>query len=131
MKITSVICAILMFLNSLLHIGLIFGAPLGEYVLGGQYVVFPLKMRLVSVFFALLLSFMGVIYLKLAGVVHVFISNKLMIIFLIINTVLMTYAIFGNLFLTDSIKETYVMTPFTLVASVCSVIALIKYRMVK
>ena len=116
-----------MFLNASLHIALIFGAPLGEFVLGGQHIVFPIEMRMTSVFFALLLSFMGLLYLKLAGVVNVPISNKIMIIFLISNTILTIYAIFANLFITESIKETYAMTPLTTIASVCSVIALTKY----
>lgn len=123
-KYTSLICAILTLLNSLLHLLLMFGAPLGEYVLGGQNVVFPPAMRLVSSFFFLFFLFMGLLYLKLGGFLNLPVHNKVMYVMIIIYTIFAVYAVFANLFMTDSIKETLVMTPVTAIESVCSILAI-------
>lgn len=48
------LCSIGFFLNALLHLLLVLGLPLGEYVLGGQHNVLPYKMRAVSYIFIIL-----------------------------------------------------------------------------
>lgn len=119
-KVLSVICAAILFLNGLLHSSLVFGAPLGEYVLGGEYVVFPLKMRLVSMVFALLWSFFGVLYLQMGAVVSTRVKSRLMTVCILVCTLFFVYAIFGNLFFTQSIKEKILMTPLAVIMSICS-----------
>lgn len=130
-KTMSTICAVILFLNALLHVLLLMGAPLGEFVLGGRYVVIPLSMRMINVFFAFLWIFIGLLYFNLAGIIKLPISNKVMRIILWINTLFFFYAIFGNLFLSESIKETYVMTPLSIITSVCSITALLIQKMVQ
>lgn len=124
-KLMSIICAAAMFFNSLLHILLICGAPLGEFVLGGAYVVFPLRMRLLSAGFALLWGFFGVLYLQLGGVIKKFLPRVIMLVLLVAVTLFLYYGVVGNLFFTQSPKERLLMAPLTIIASICSSIALI------
>ena len=134
-KTFSIICAVNFFLNALLHLLLIFGAPLGEFVLGGQYIIFPIKMRIFSIIFFIIWFFIGLLYLMKGGLLKYKYNNRIVTIILIIVTLFMIYAIFGNLFmiyaifgnlfLTKSIKEKYLMTPLSLITSICSIFILI------
>lgn len=110
------------FANALLHLLLIAGFPLGEYVLGGRHVILPYFMRLISGLFIIIWGGVGICYLNyggllsLSGLAHV---DKLVIMG---TTVFLFVAIFSNGFLTDSKKERFIMTPFcvfTFVLSSC------------
>lgn len=46
--VSSLICAVITFGMALLQLSITFGAPFGEYVLGGQNKVLPKKMRFTS-----------------------------------------------------------------------------------
>ncbi|MGG5315524.1 hypothetical protein [Enterococcus sp. AZ072] len=61
------IAAIGFFANALLHLLLIAGFPLGEYVLGGKYVILPYFMRVFSVLFLIVWSSVGICYLNYGG----------------------------------------------------------------
>jgi hypothetical protein len=126
-KIFSIICAVNFFFNALLHLSLVLGAPFGEFVLGGQYTVFPMKMRVISVIFFFIWTFVGLLYLIKGNIIKYNLHKTGITIILLLVTIFMVYAIFGNLFITTSIKEKYLMTPLALVTSISSIFLLIIY----
>jgi len=124
----SIICSTLYLFNVILHLLLAFGAPLGEYVLGGFYIVIPLQLRIVNVFFFILWLYASYSYLAYAGILKTKTNLKIIRRFLIGITIFTSSAIFSNLFITNSIKEKILMTPLTIIVSLCSILLLIKYK---
>lgn len=124
-NIASIICAIITFGMALLQLSLTFGAPLGEYILGGQHKVLPKRMRLTSCTFALIFTFIGLSYLQRGNVLSLGLNSNVLNVIIIINTLFLAYAIIGNGFLTKSNKEKYVMTPLSIIQFILSVITFI------
>lgn len=120
--IVSLICAIITFGMALLQLSITFGAPFGEYVLGGANKVLPKKMRLISCTFFLIFIFVGMAYLQLGNILYIGFNSMFAKIIIIVNTLFLRYAIIGNGMLTKSKKEKYVMTPFSIIQFICSVI---------
>ena len=121
--ISSIIVAILFVSIAFFQVLLSLGYPLGEYAMGGYYKVLPKKFRIISVVNALILLFMGFVFLKHTNVLTgiEFLSTNILVwvitIFLGINTI-------ANL-ISRSKKERFVMTPlsgFTFI--LCLIIAL-------
>jgi dolichyl-phosphate-mannose--protein O-mannosyl transferase len=102
------ICLFLAAGFSIFHLLLIFGMPLGEFILGGKYRVFPLKMRVFSAFF----------FAYFVGVSVAYWRNFLPLV--AVNTVFQAWAIIGNAFLTKSRKEKIIMTPLAVLFFVAS-----------
>lgn len=48
LRFCATLCAVITFLMSLLHILLVLGVPIGEYVLGGQNKVIPKEKRYIN-----------------------------------------------------------------------------------
>jgi hypothetical protein len=119
----SLVCAIITFGMALLQLSITFGAPFGEYILGGENKVLPSKMRFVSCTFFLLFIFVGMSYLQWGNILHIGFNSKLVKMIIIVNTLFLAYAIIGNGILTKSKKEKYVMTPFSIIQFICSVVA--------
>ncbi|RLL40372.1 hypothetical protein D8M04_19235 [Oceanobacillus piezotolerans] len=98
------------------------GYPVGEFAMGGFYKVLPKKLRIVSAANAILLLFMGYVFLSHSKIIngYPFIPTTILIwiftIFLGLNTV-------ANL-ISQSKKEKLVMTPLSSIAFVlCLIIA--------
>lgn len=106
------LCSIGFFLNALLHLLLVLGLPVGEYVLGGQHKVLPYKMRAVSCIFIILWIVVGLSYLNYGEIIYL-LSNTIAKTIIRLSTVCLFFAIFSNAFLTNSKKERCVMTPFS------------------
>jgi hypothetical protein len=104
---------------------LAFGAPLGEFVLGGKYIVFPKEMRIINVIFFMLWLFIGLLYLIKGNLINNYLNGKIITIILVTITLFMVYAIYGNWFITESIKEKYLMTPLAMITSISSIMLLI------
>lgn len=117
------LCSIGFFLNALLHLLLVLGLPLGEYVLGGQHKALPYKMRAVSCIFIILWIVVGLSYLNYGEIIYLF-SNTFAKTIIRSSSVFLFFAIFSNAFLTNSKKERFVMTPFSLVTFICSLLVL-------
>lgn len=117
--------ALILFGMALLQLSLTFGAPFGEYVLGGQYKVLPHKMRFMSLGYTILFILVGLVYLQKGRFLSLGFSSVAVQIILIIMTAFYGYAIIGNGFLTKSKKEKYVMTPFSAVQFILSLLTLI------
>lgn len=118
-------CAVITFLMCFLHILLILGMPIGEYVLGGNNRVIPLKKRYINVIFACIFLLLGVCYIGKASLLSFQIPEVLLKIIMIIYTVFLAYAIIGNIFFTYSQKEKIVMIPASILGFICSVLTLI------
>lgn len=111
---------ILVFVMAMLQLVLTFGAPLGEYALGGMNKILPIEMRFVSAFFSSLFIIVGLSYLQTASKIHPLFNATFIDILLIVYTVFLVFAIISNGFLTKSKKEKYVMTPLSIIGFVSS-----------
>ena len=121
--VSSLICAMITFGMALLQLSITFGAPFGEYVLGGQNKVLPQKMRFTSGTFFCIFIFVGMTYLQRGNVLYIGFNPMFVKIVIIVNTLFLAYAIVGNGMQTKSKKEKYVMTPFSIIQFIFSVVA--------
>lgn len=120
LKLFSMSCAIITFFMSVLHILLLAGVPIGEYVLGGQNKVIPMNKRWINSVFALVFLFLGLFYLGEAYDMPFKFSVISSKIIMIVYTLFLAYAIIGNTFFTKSKKEKTVMIPASIIGFACS-----------
>jgi len=120
-SIVTIVSIILAFGMALLQLSLTFGAPFGEYALGGSNRVLPPKKRFTSGAFSLIFVVVGLSFLQLAQVSISFFPNLFVKILLIAYTLFLGYAIVGNGVITKSKKEKYVMTPLSIIGFSTSV----------
>jgi len=100
---------------------LTFGYPLGEATMGGKYRILPKRMRIASAFSAIILLFMGFVFLQHTKVVIIDFNTDVLVwiftIYLGVNTLL-------NL-ISRSKKERTIMTPVSSVTFLlCLIVAL-------
>lgn len=114
----AIIGAIAFSVVIILSILILCGLPLGELTMGGQYKIFPKKLRLVLVIQLLLQIFFVIIILQLGGVVSLWFTARTT---KIIGTVMAVYLSLNSVmnFISKSKKEKYIMTPLSLIAAVC------------
>ncbi|WP_088104197.1 hypothetical protein [Halalkalibacter urbisdiaboli] len=113
--VASISVAVIFLFVAAFQVLLSLGYPLGEAAMGGYYKVLPKRLRLVSAGNAIILLFMGFLFLQHANVISVgftFFPTHILVwvftIFLGINTI-------ANL-LSKSEKERYMMTPLSSIA---------------
>lgn len=114
---TAWIGAICMIVIIPLQILLTFGAPLGEFSMGGKYKVFPGKLRMMSAVSTVILISMTILLLGLGGIIYF--EPKLFFkyagyicgAYFCLNTIM-------NL-LSESKKEKFTMTPLSAILTVC------------
>lgn len=101
-----------------LSVLIICGLPLGELTMGGQYKIFPEKLRILVVMQIILQVFFLLIILQMGQFMPLWFPYKVtktvgivLASYLSVNTIM-------NL-LSKSKKEKYIMTPLSLVTSVC------------
>ena len=94
------------------------GLPLGELTMGGQYKVFPKKMRIVLVPQLILQIFFEVIILQMGGFIPLWFSGNVTKIIGIIMAVYLSLNTVMN-FISKSKKEKYIMTPISLISAIC------------
>ena len=102
----------------ILSVLIICGLPLGELTMGGQYTVFPKKLRLVLVTQLILQIFFVIVILQMGGFLTLWFSEKVT---KIIGIVMAGYLSLNTImnFASKSKKEKYIMTPLSFVAAVC------------
>lgn len=114
----SILAAVIFSIITILNILLILGLPLGELTMGGQNKVLPGNMKILAFFsllgqiFAIILVLQGGGYFKLwfsYGITRTL--CYIYACFLILNTIMNA--------ISKSKKEKYIMTPLSLVASIC------------
>lgn len=114
----SIIGAIAFSIVIVLSTLIAFGLPLGELTLGGQYKIFPKKLRIILVAQLVLQILFVIVILQMGGFVPLCFSKNvtktigiIMAIYLSLNTVM-------NL-ISKSKKERYIMTPLSFIAAIC------------
>ncbi|MHC5229728.1 hypothetical protein ACYSNW_15800 [Enterococcus sp. LJL99] len=125
MKLLSAVMAIAFFANAFLHVLLILGYPLGEFVPGGKYKILPKKMKKISGCLIILWLFIGLCYLSFGKIIKQSMFNLFDRNIIICATLFLFCAIFSNGFLTKSKKERLVMTPFCVISFIISIILLV------
>lgn len=102
----------------ILSILIICGFPLGEFTMGGQYKIFPKKLRILLVSQLVIQVFFIVVILQMGGFITLWFSHNVtkiigivMAIYLSLNTVMN--------FISKSRKEKYLMTPLSFVTAIC------------
>ena len=97
---------------------IICGLPLGELTMGGQYKVFPKKLRIILVTQLILQIFFVVIILQMGGFISLWFSGKVTKIICIVMAIYLSFNTFLN-FVSKSKKEKYVMTPLSAISAIC------------
>ena len=108
-----------------LSILIICGLPLGELTMGGQYKVFPKKLRIILVTQLILQMFFEVIILQMGGFIPLWFSGNITKIIGIIMAVYLSLNTVMN-FISKSKKEKYIMTPLSLISAICFWITALK-----
>ena len=114
----AIIGACLFSVVIVLSILIICGLPLGELTMGGQYKVFPPKLRFVLAVQLALQIFFVIIILQKGGIMPLWFSQKATKIISIIMAVYLSLNALMDFF-SKSKKEKYIMTPLALVCAVC------------
>ena len=114
----AIIGAIAFSVVIILSILIICGLPLGELTMGGQYKVFPKKLRLVLVTQLILQIFFVLVILQMGGFVPLWFSEKVTKIIGVVMAVYLSLNTVMN-FISKSKKEKYIMTPLSFIAAVC------------
>lgn len=97
---------------------IICGLPLGELTMGGQYKVFPKKLRIVLVTQLILQIFFVVIILQMGGFIPLWFSGNVTKIICVVMAIYLSFNTFIN-FVSKSKKEKYVMTPLSAISAIC------------
>ena len=97
---------------------IICGLPLGELTMGGQYKVFPKRLRIILVTQLLLQIFFVVIILQMGGFIPLWFSESATKIICIVMAVYLSFNTVLNL-ISRSKKEKYIMTPLSAISAVC------------
>ena len=97
---------------------IICGLPLGELTMGGQYKVFPKKLRIVLVTQLILQIFFVVIIIQMGGLIPLWFSDKVTKIICVVMAIYLSLNTFMN-FISKSKKEKYVMTPLSAISAIC------------
>lgn len=125
MKFAGFLCAIVTFLMAALHIALLLGVPIGEFVLGGKEKIIPLKNRWINAIFSLLFLFLGILYMGIIGIISFNLPVLITKTIVVSYTLFLAYAIIGNTLITKSKKEKYLMIPASTIGFISSLITLI------
>lgn len=117
-KMIVIVGANLMLVVIILSILLLFGLPLGELTMGGQYRVFPKKLKILLVTQLVLQIFFVIIILQMGGYIPLWFSYKVTRIICIIMAVYLSLNTVIN-FNSKSKKEKYIITPLSFVTAIC------------
>lgn len=101
-----------------LSVLIICGLSLGELTMGGQYKVFPEKLRFVLMAQLILQILFVVIILQMGGFIPLWFSYDVTKIICIIMAVYLSLNTIMNL-ISKSKKERYIMTPLSLISAIC------------
>lgn len=114
----AIIAAVIFTIISIINLLLIFGAPLGEFTMGGQYKVLPKNLRMIAGFSLILQVFAIVIVLQAGGFLPLWFSTKITKIICRVFAAYLSVNTIMN-FISGSKKEKYIITPLSIVAAVC------------
>lgn len=97
---------------------IICGLPLGEMTMGGQYKVFPKKLRFLLFTQLVIQVFIVVVILQMGGFITLWFSHNVT---KIIGIVMAAYLSLNTVmnFISKSKKEKYLMTPLSFITAIC------------
>lgn len=97
---------------------IICGLPLGEMTMGGQYKVFPKKLRFLLFTQLVIQVFFVVVILQMGGFITLWFSHNVT---KIIGIVMAAYLSLNTVmnFISKSKKEKYLMTPLSFITAIC------------
>ena len=101
------------------------GLPLGEFTMGGQYRVLPKKLRVFAVASFIVQLFAITIILQAGGLISLWFSIRVTKYICLFLAAYLSTNVFMNLF-SKSKKEKYIMTPLSLIATICFWIVALK-----
>lgn len=114
----ALIATILFVIIIVINVLLICGFPLGEFTLGGQYKIFPKKLRIVLVVQLILQIFFMIIILQAGGLIPLWFSYRVTRTVCIVMAAYLSLNVAVN-FISKSKKEKYIMTPLSLLSAIC------------
>jgi len=94
------------------------GMPLGEFTMGGQYRVLPKRLRIFAVISCIVQLFAIIIILQAGGFIPLWFSIRVTKYICLFLAAYLSTNVFTNL-LSKSKKEKYIMTPLSLIATIC------------
>ncbi|MDE7399211.1 MAG: hypothetical protein K2N06_06750 [Oscillospiraceae bacterium] len=115
---TAIIGASVFSIVIILSFLIICGLPLGELTMGGQYKVFPKKLRIILVIQLILQMFFVIIILQVGGFIPLWFSDNITKIICIVMAIYLSLNTIMN-FISKSKKEKYEMTPLSAISAVC------------
>ena len=124
LEISALICWGLTWGMAILHLLLVWGAPLGKYVLGGKDKVIPKEKRYINLVLFVDFFIIGTVYLSKTRYLPVQTPVVLTKGIMVLYTMFLAYAIVANMFLTESKKEQMVMTPLPFIGCFTSMVTL-------
>ncbi len=114
----ALIAAIIFSIMTIINVLLIFGAPLGEFTMGGQYKVLPKNLRIMAISSLVIQVFGIIIVLQSGGFIPLWFSARVTQIICIVFASYLSVNTLMCLF-SKSKKEKYVMTPLALLSAIC------------
>ena len=114
----SILGAVLFGVIAIMTVLVACGLPMGEFTMGGQHKILPKKFRVMAVISVAIQIFAMIIILQAGGFISLWLSFKVtkyicffFAAYLSLNTIM-------NM-ISKSRKERYVMTPLSLIATIC------------
>lgn len=114
----ALIATILFVIIIVINVLLICGFPLGELTMGGQFKIFPKKLRAMLVVQFIFQIFFLIIILQAGGLIPLWFSYKATRTVCIVMAAYLSLNVVINL-ISKSRKEKYIMTPLSLLLAIC------------
>lgn len=114
----ALIATILFIIIIVINVLLICGFPLGELTMGGQFKIFPKKLRVMLVVQLIFQIFFVIIILQAGGLILLWFSYKATRTVCIVMAAYLSLNVVIN-FISKSKKEKYIMTPLSLLLAIC------------
>lgn len=121
----AIIGAILFSVIVIMSVLLLFGAPLGEFTMGGKIQVFKGKQKIMIVCSMLIQIFAIIIILQTGKFIPLLFSIKVTRIICLVFAIYLFLNTIMN-FLSPSKKEKYVMTPLSFLTAICFLMTYIR-----
>lgn len=115
---TAIIGASVFSIIIILSFLIICGLPLGEMTMGGQYKVFPKKLRILLLTQLVIQVFFMVVILQMGGFITLWFSHSVTKIIGIVMAAYLSLNTVMNL-ISKSKKEKFIMTPLSFVTAIC------------
>lgn len=114
----AILGALLFAIVAVMTILVAFGAPLGEFTMGGKYKVLPKELRILAIVSFIIQLFAIIIILQADGILSMWFPVKITKYICIAFAIYLSLNSIMNLF-SKSKKERYFATPLSIAAAIC------------